>query len=49
MLGKGSQAVSLEVLLHKSGMGRTLKHQFTEKRKEQEITKAFAEKDLYLK
>ena len=49
VLGKGTQAVSLETLLQKSGMGRNLKHQFSEKRKQQEISKAFSEKDLYLK
>ena len=49
VLGKGNQAVSLENLLKSAGMPRKLKHQFSEARKQQEITKAFAEKDLYLK
>ena len=49
VLGKGGQAVSLEALLQKAGMSRTLKHQFSEKRKTQEIAKAFSEKNLYLK
>lgn len=49
VLGRGNQAVSLETLLQKSGMGRNLKHQFSERRKQQEISKAFTEKDLYLK
>lgn len=48
ILGKGSQALSLEIVLKESGMARTLKQHFTEKRKEQEISKAFAEKDIYL-
>lgn len=49
VLGKGNQAISLEKLLLNIGIQKTLKQHFSEKRKNQEIGKAFSEKEMYLK
>jgi hypothetical protein len=48
-LGRGSQAISLEKLLQNIGITKTLKRHFTEKIKNQEVGKAYAERDLFLK
>lgn len=49
VLGKGNQAVSLEKLLKNIGIQKNLKQHFSEKRKNQEVGKAFTEKEMYLK